>query len=80
MHALRKEHAAPQARADDAERDRGVLRLRADLGRLDVIGVVAHGERDVTVRVKGSKGPVGTFRFVFTPEGKAQGVEVEPGD
>ncbi len=80
MRAFRKAHAVPRADMPEAERDRRTEKMRADLGRLEVLGVVGRGDGDVTVRAKGSNGPAATFRFVFTPEGKVEGIEARLGD
>lgn len=80
MRAFRKEHAVPRPGVDEAERDRQLERMRHDLGRLDVVAVASRGEQDVTVRAGGTEGRVGTFRFVFTQEGKLDGVEVTVGE
>jgi CubicO group peptidase (beta-lactamase class C family) len=80
MRAFRRDHAVPRPAVEDAERDQRLERMRGDLGRLDVVGVLSRGERDVTVRAKGSDGRAGTFRFRFTPDGRVEGVEVELGE
>jgi CubicO group peptidase (beta-lactamase class C family) len=78
MHAFRRGHAVPRPGVDEAERDRQLERLRADLGRLEVLGVVSRSERELAVRVKGND--AGTFRFHFAPDGRIEGVEVEIGE
>ena len=80
MHAFRKEHAVPRPGMADSERDRQLERMRNDLGRLELVGVLSRGDGDVAVRARGSSGPQGTFRFVFTAEGKLDGVEVGIGE
>jgi CubicO group peptidase (beta-lactamase class C family) len=79
MHAFREQHAVPRPGVDEAERDRQLERMRGDLGRLDVVAVVSRGEQELTVRAGGPQGNAATFRFVFTPEGKLEGVGVEIG-
>jgi CubicO group peptidase (beta-lactamase class C family) len=80
MHAFRRDHAAARPGVAETDRDRQLERLRSDLGHLDVVGVLSRDDRGVAVRAKGSEGLQGTFRFVFTPEGKLDGVEVGIGE
>jgi hypothetical protein len=54
--------------------------MRRNLGRLEVLGVVARTDKALAVRARGAEGARGIFRFVFTPPGKLDGVQVEIGE
>jgi len=80
MRSFRAAHATPRPGMDDAEREKRLTQMRSDLGHLDPEGIVDSAGDQVTVRAKASKGPVGTFKFMFAPEGKLDGVGVEIGN
>ena len=80
MRTFRAAHATPRPGIDGAEREKRLTQMREDLGRLDPEGVVESADAEVTVRAKGSNGPVGTFKFVFAPDGKLDGIGVELGN
>jgi len=80
MRAFRAAHATPHPGMDDAEREKRLTQMRDDLGRLDPEGIVDSVDAAVTVRAKGSNGPVGTFKFMFAPDGQLDGVGVELGN
>jgi CubicO group peptidase (beta-lactamase class C family) len=79
MRAFREAHARPRPEVDDAERDRGLERMRGDLGRLEAEGVVERSARAVTVRTKSARGPVALLRFEFHEDGKLDAIGVEIG-
>jgi len=79
MRTFRAAHATPRPGIDGAEREKRLTQMREDLGRLDPEGVVESADAEVTVRAKGSNGPVGTFKFMFAPDGKLDGIGVEVG-
>lgn len=80
MRTFRAAHAIPRPGMDDAEREKRLTQMRTDLGQLDPEGIVDTTNAEVAVRAKGSNGPVGTFRFMFAPDGKLDGIGVEVGD
>ena len=80
MRTFRAAHATPRPGIDGAEREKRLTQMREDLGRLDPEGVVESADAEVTVRAKGSNGPVGTFKFMFAPDGQLDGVGVELGN
>jgi len=79
MRAFRAAHATPRPGTDDAEREKRLTQMREDFGRLDPEGIVDSADAEVTVRAKGSNGTVGTFKFMFAPDGKLAGIGVELG-
>lgn len=79
MRAFRAAHAVPRPGVDDAERERRLLTLREDLGRLELQGVVTEGPAETTVRTKSARG-VATLRFIFDGAGRLEGVGVEVGE
>ena len=80
IRTFRNAHATPRPWVDDAEREKRLTQMRDDLGRLDPDGIVDSADAEVTVRAKGSNGPVGTFKFMFAPDGKLDGIGVEVGN
>jgi CubicO group peptidase (beta-lactamase class C family) len=79
MRSFRAAHATPRPGTDDAERERSLTQMREDLGHLDPEGIVEDAGDRVTVRAKGSNGPVATFKFMFASDGKLDGIGVEVG-
>jgi CubicO group peptidase (beta-lactamase class C family) len=79
MRTFRAAHAAPRPGMDDTERERRLQALRDDLGRLEPEAVVGQSEGETTLRTRSGRG-VATLRFVFTDDGKLEGVGVEVGD
>ena len=83
MEPMRAFHAAHQSSRpgmSDAEREQRLTRMRDDLGQLEPAGIVDDSEGKVAVRAKGSNGPTGTFKFMFAPDGKIEGIGVEIGE
>jgi len=80
MRTFRAAHATPRPGMDDAEREKRLTQMRGDLGQLAPEGIVDSTDSEITVRAKGSNGPVGTFKFMFAPDGKLDGIGVELGD
>ena len=80
MRAFRAAHATPRPGMDEAEREKRLTQMRDDLGRLDPEGILDSVDAEVTVRAKGSNGPVGTFKFMFAPDGRVDGIGVQLGN
>ena len=80
MRAFRAAHATPRPGMDDAEREKRLTQMRDNLGHLEPEGILDSADAEVAVRAKGSNGPEGTFKFMFAPDGKLDGVGVEIGN
>ena len=79
MRTFRAAHATQRPGSNDAEREQRLTQMRANLGRLDPEGIVEDAGDRVTVRAKGSNGPIATLKFVFATDGKLDGIGVEVG-
>ena len=77
MRAFREAHATPRPEVSEAEREQRLKRMRAELGRLESEGILEASGEKITVRAKGSTGLVARLGFIFTPNGKLDGVAVE---
>ena len=80
MRAFRAAHQTPRPGMDDAERERRLTRMREDIGKLDPEGIVEDTGDQVSVRAKGSNGPIATLKFMFAADGKVDGIGVELGN
>ncbi len=79
MRAFRATHAKPRTDIDDAERDKRLQAMRDDLGTLEPEGVLGDSGEGVAVRAKSAHG-MATLRFLFTADGKLEGIGVQVGD
>ncbi len=80
MHSYRAAHQTQRQGMDDAERDRRLAQMRNDLGHLEPDGIIDDASDHVTVRAKGSNGPVATLNFMFAADGKVDGIGVQLGE
>lgn len=81
MDAFRAAHAVERPDGPTREERAAVMkRIREDLGRIEPAGVIGEDEGSVTVRMKTERGIPATFRFLFRPDGKTDGVAIEVGD
>jgi len=77
MRAFRSAHQVQRPGMSDAEREQRLAGMREDVGRLEVLGIAEASANEVTVRAKGSKGPIAMLKFMFAPDGKVDGIGVE---
>jgi CubicO group peptidase (beta-lactamase class C family) len=81
MRAFRASHAVPRPGTSDEERDRRLVQMRDDLGRLEPLGVAPGDGEGIVVKAKGTRAPAVTLRFLLDPgNGKLGGIGVEVGD
>jgi CubicO group peptidase (beta-lactamase class C family) len=80
MRAFRAAHQTARPGMDDAERERRLTQMRNDLGHLEPDGIVDDAGDRVTIRAKGSNGPVASLKFMFAADGKVDGIGVELGE
>ena len=80
MRAFRVTHATQHPGLNEAEREQRFKQMRENLGRLQAEGVLQNTDETVTVRAKASKGSVTILEFMFSGDGKLNGVGVQIGD
>jgi CubicO group peptidase (beta-lactamase class C family) len=80
MRAFRVAHATQHPGLNEAEREQRFKQMRENLGRLQAEGVLQNTDETVTVRAKASKGSVTILEFMFSGDGKLNGVGVQIGD
>ena len=61
----------------DADREQRLTEMRDDLGQLTPDGIADEADGAVTVRAKSANGPTGMFKFMFSADGKVEGIAIE---